>query len=587
MNIVGVCRFSLVGRGDWKEFQGKAPEEINTIARNRAKLLFTPERMDARLKTFEHLTLASIRSQTDQNFRFIVLASKLMPDEYKDRLKALCDDVPQVVLRFFPITAVHHAQHHVFRELGLKYSDTLQFRLDDDDCVCANFIALMRERAVERMSTDDIFVASIRGVMYSSTGGNQSGVYNWPVDFMSAGAAIRHPSKSIYQFGHFNMGKRFPAVIIEGGMALVTHNGTNDTSFTPAFIRRRGMIAMKPEEVNTAIRDHFPFLTNDGKRIAGLSKPERPEAERPASRWLDDLLTTRHRRGFFISSNEFGLQHTFRSRNVLYVGFDNLASVRSPSRHRDPWGYEIAERSEWSGLGVLCYKPNWFRIPELFDEMQRLRDNGFFDQFAKVVWAGTSMGAYAACAFSSLAPGSTVIAFSPQATLDPEIASWDKRYPTGSAADWTGPFANCAESLKSAGKAWVVYDPHVSEDNRHAEMLSGDSVTLLRARHASHFTAQYLAQVGILGKFVRNCVLDDMSEAQFYSLYRAGRSYRRYLTGFVNQISSHPSLDRRRKVAAMLRAINKPGLANDLERTIIANQPTADLTHVRGLQRRA
>ncbi|WCR18530.1 glycosyltransferase [Paracoccus alcaliphilus] len=58
MKIVGICRFSLLGRGDWKVYQGKPDSEVEAIAAEQARKLFAPERMEQRLAAFEHLTLA-------------------------------------------------------------------------------------------------------------------------------------------------------------------------------------------------------------------------------------------------------------------------------------------------------------------------------------------------------------------------------------------------------------------------------------------------------------------------------------------------------------------------------------------------
>jgi len=68
------------------EFLASAPE--------RASLLFDPARLESRLATFEHLTLASVKAQTDPDFTFVVLASAQMPECYQDRLEALCARVP-------------------------------------------------------------------------------------------------------------------------------------------------------------------------------------------------------------------------------------------------------------------------------------------------------------------------------------------------------------------------------------------------------------------------------------------------------------------------------------------------------------
>lgn len=588
MQVVGICRFSLVGRGDWKAYQGKSDAEAEAVARQQSRKLFTPERMNARLASFEQLTLASLRAQTDPDFRFIVLASDLMPQVYRDRLQAICDKVPQVVLRFFGVCTAKEAQKAVFRELRIQYRDVLQFRLDDDDALCGDFVALMKQHCQPKMADTPVFVASMTGVLYCVQGGNCDGVYHWPVEFMSAGAAIRHPSRSIYEFGHFSMGTRFPATIIPDRLGLVTHNGLNDTSLTPDRIKKHRMVRLDPDGVNAAIAAHFPFLTPRAKALAGLVPVAdlAPDQTSPADvgpaaapmaapaysgpRWLADLAASKNRKGFYISHDNFALQHTYRGSQTLYVSFDNLSSVRADTRLRDPWGYGFADSSGWSSLGALTFRPDWFRIDMFFDEMRRLADQGFFQKFRRVVFSGTSMGAYAACAFSSLAPGSTVIAFSPQSSLAEDLAGWDGRYPSGSAADWGGDFRDPAQELRHAGHAWIVYDPAVPEDRRHAERLAGANVSLLRARYSSHFTAQYLRQIGILSEFVRGCADGAMSEAQFYRLYRQGRHYRRYLGGLIERASGRGSPWVQRDLVQVLQNLNRPGLAMDLANMLAA-----------------
>lgn len=581
MNIIGICRFSLVGRGDWKAFKGATDEEVGAISRENMKSLFAAERMEARLKTFELLTLASLRAQTDQDFKFLVLSSDLMPEEYKVRLQTLCDTVPQAILRFFPITTVREAQRAVCDDYGIDYATTLQFRLDDDDCVCDDYIAKMRAETAAKMQGDSIFVVSVRGVMYSSMMGTQDGVYDWPVDFFSVGTGIRHPSKSIYQFGHFGMATRFANVVIKDRLSLVTHNGTNDTQLTADLLKRRGMVPLSNAEVDENVAKFFPFLTQEARDLAGLNRDLPESAPRkttrgpiikaaplPAPQWLDDLVTSENNNGFYISADEFALQHTYRSAKVLYVSFDDPESASPHPKHRDPWGYDVAQTYGWSHLGVLCQHANWFRPPQIFDELSRLANSGFFANFDKIVFVGSSMGAYAACAYSTLVPGSTVIAFRPQATLAPGQADWDTRYPSGSAADWTGPLANAADSLKTADKVWIVYDPKALVDKKHAALLAGPNVTLLHARHSSEFTAQYLRQIEVLGLFINECVSGDMTEARFYQLYRKGRDYRRYLVGLVGKAIQHPSIRLRVKLATVLHARNRTGLAADIEKSL-------------------
>lgn len=272
MRIVGLCRFSLVGTGDWRATRNLTPEELRGGAAERAALLFERQRLEARFATFEHLTLASLKAQTDPDFTFVVMASSLMPEADQDRLEALCAQVPQVVLRYFPAMKVETAHDVAFEELRIRHRDTLQFRLDDDDCVCADYIEVMREHTAPLMATRDTFAASLTGVMYSVVNRPKPVVYDWPVAFFSAGAAMRHHKRSIFRFGHYALPKRFPHVAVPRGMALVTHDGTNDTG-PPSQVRkqRRGMTEMMPAQISAAQQRFFPFLTETGKRIAGLT----------------------------------------------------------------------------------------------------------------------------------------------------------------------------------------------------------------------------------------------------------------------------------------------------------------------------
>ena len=82
----------------------------------------------------------------------------------------------------------------------------------------------------------------------------------------------------------------------------------------------------------------------------------------------------------------------------------------------------------WSHLGVFAGVPTWFRDQRLIDYLSNLKAEGVFRQYPNFALAGTSMGAFGALAFAHLAPGSTVIAFSPQTTLDQSIAPWDRRF---------------------------------------------------------------------------------------------------------------------------------------------------------------
>lgn len=270
MKIAGICRFSLLGKGDWKIYQGAIEEKVKEIADKQASILFAPERIENRLATLQHLTLASLRAQTDQDFIFIILASEAMPQTYRQKLIEICDTVPQVVLRFFPLIHAAKAQREVFSNLGVDFKNTLQFRLDDDDAICTTYVQKKRDISLRLVSRGDPFAVSFRTVMFCSTGEGYNGIYSWDAPFFSAGAALHHPNRSIFDFGHFAMARRFTSVVLNNGMSLVTHAGSNDTQFDAGRIRRQNFIKMDDKEIRLSSAKHFPFLVDEGRNLAGL-----------------------------------------------------------------------------------------------------------------------------------------------------------------------------------------------------------------------------------------------------------------------------------------------------------------------------
>src|SRR5690606_34748653 len=110
MTIVGICRFSMIGRGDWKAYRNVEDKDLEPIFKEKEKELFSEERMAARFETFEQLTLASLDAQTDPDFKLLVISSDRMPKTYRQKLQALCDARPYVELRFVPPMHVADAQ---------------------------------------------------------------------------------------------------------------------------------------------------------------------------------------------------------------------------------------------------------------------------------------------------------------------------------------------------------------------------------------------------------------------------------------------------------------------------------------------
>jgi hypothetical protein len=224
VKILGVCRFSMLGRGDWKAFRNQPDEALEAIYATQSRELFMPERLESRLATFEHLTLISEAIGT------------------------------------------------VSAEIGLDLADTVQFRLDDDDCVSKDYIRRLRRHAAS-MWRNAHFAVSFPSIFYCITDGPTEGIYNWYSPFFSAGAAIRHSSRTIFDYGHYAIPTRLVAVTDPHFPNIVTHRGDNDTPrHAPEILRKRGMSKATRSDVERAVERHFGYLTDAGMAMCSFDR---------------------------------------------------------------------------------------------------------------------------------------------------------------------------------------------------------------------------------------------------------------------------------------------------------------------------
>lgn len=282
--------------------------------------------------------------------------------------------------------------------------------------------------------------------------------------------------------------------------------------------------------------------TEETGKIVPVTLPPAQTTDRGT--WTESLRAIGAEHGFF---EELGDEHSalfVRRGKTLVVTFENLDHVFDQNEGRMPWGFDFIEAQGWSNLGLMAHGWSWYRDNDVCDFFDRLRDEGFFEGFERVVFYGASMGGYGACAFSAAAPGATVVAISPQATLDRDIASWETRYRKAWRRDFDGRYGYAPDMIRHAKDAFVLYDPLEPEDAMHAALLRAPNVTLLKCRFHGHRIASGLIQMGLLKEVVRGCVEGRLTPHAFYKMMRARRSFRRYLRTVLDRIDSqrHPLL---------------------------------------------
>ncbi|MEO0358930.1 MAG: hypothetical protein AAF386_11690 [Pseudomonadota bacterium] len=264
--------------------------------------------------------------------------------------------------------------------------------------------------------------------------------------------------------------------------------------------------------------------TADGKRIYPI--------------WYQDLLLGAWGEGFVEKRPNLSMIFVKRNRKFLLVTFDNLSNVRDAAPNREPWACKFARDADICHLGVTANAPHWFRDDWFINRMQSLGDEGFFEGYERVLFAGTSMGAYAALAFAKICPAAHVAAFNPQTTLDPVRVPWESRFEAGRRQDWSLPFADGAEGVENQALVHVFYDPQFTVDKMHADRLEGPNVRKYHCRMSGHKSALFLNRMGRLPDLMHEMMFSSLTEHQFYQIYRDRRVlfwYRNALRGYYEK----------------------------------------------------
>ena len=254
-----------------------------------------------------------------------------------------------------------------------------------------------------------------------------------------------------------------------------------------------------------------------------MSATPQPTARQVA--WSSQMEQIGAEHGFYEPLDGVHKALFIRGNDTLVVTFDNLDDARQSVEERLPWGVKFISSQGWSALGIAAHGWTWYRSDAVFDLFDRLRDEGFFKQFRRVVFYGASMAAYAALAFSSAAPGATVIALSPQATLDREITTgWETRYRLAWWRDFGGRYGFAPDEAHSAARVWLFYDPFMPIDATHAALFRGENIRRIRCRYYGHKTGTVLKNMDVLKSVVASCVEGTATEASLYRLLRARRT---------------------------------------------------------------
>lgn len=281
--------------------------------------------------------------------------------------------------------------------------------------------------------------------------------------------------------------------------------------------------------------------------------------------WLTKLRSIGERDGYFSS---LGQDHAAifveRSHDVLFVAFETLFGIRSVSDTGMPVAFDVCNRRGWSHLSLITRKQDWFRDPKVWNYFDRLVDYGFFEDFDRVIFYGAGMSGYAAAAFSVAAPGATVIAVSPQATLERPVTEWDTRFPTARRLDFASRYAYAPDMLDAASEAFIIYDPDEIEDAMHASLFTGSNIHHHRYRRGRAGAIESdLRALGLVSQLAEKAANATLTPARLASVLQLRKRHVPYL----------------RALLARVLAQDRPALTAMLCRAVLRDRPIPRFKH--------
>jgi len=252
--------------------------------------------------------------------------------------------------------------------------------------------------------------------------------------------------------------------------------------------------------------------------------------------WLDHLGGYADDGGFM---TRLGARHTalyVDDGPVLIVTFETIAGIRRRDAVQLPFGLRVAGRKGWSHLCLIADGETWYRDRAVYGLFDRLVDDAFFEDFDQVVFYGAGMAGYAAAAFSVSAPGATVVAVQPQASLDPAVAGWDPRFPHMRRVSFTDRYGFAPEMTEGAGPVFVLFDPFERLDAMHAALFARPWTTLLPCRYFGAGLAGALEEMGVTTAILHAAGTGTFDARLFSTFLRARRNFQPYLRGLTERL---------------------------------------------------
>jgi hypothetical protein len=189
------------------------------------------------------------------------------------------------------------------------------------------------------------------------------------------------------------------------------------------------------------------------------------------------------------------------------ITFDSYSDDRGLDRQG--FGEEFFHHHQIDAIHFIGRENDWYQYAEMPAAAAAVAEQ--VGGFERVVAYGSSMGGYAAIRFGGMAGATVALAISPQFSIDPRTARFERRWKSDSdRIDFSLERTLRAPFVETA---YIVYDPF-DADRRHAELFRRRTRVIdVRLPNVGHPATGAIAESGLLTDLVVDVVNDRLDVA--------------------------------------------------------------------------
>lgn len=216
--------------------------------------------------------------------------------------------------------------------------------------------------------------------------------------------------------------------------------------------------------------------------------------------------------------------------------------------NRSGFGEEFLRDNGFSAIHVLGRGDDWYQYPDIFEATAAVR--AATAQADRKITYGSSMGGYAAIRLANAVAADGVFALSPQWSINPRRAQWEKRWSQDAhRIDWIDAIDG---PLKCNARPVLIYDPRMKLDVEHVTRIAAETVSLrIPVPYSGHPSSTFLGEISLL-RPILEAVLEDRCDPK--SIREAIRDRRSSSSVYLGALAEQQSHLRRRTSLSLARA---------------------------------